>query len=57
MQRLTTAVERAVALKETGANLESTSKNGKIESHAIVVEFSQSQSYRIPWDACRTWPV
>ncbi|KAF3039787.1 hypothetical protein E8E12_009103 [Didymella heteroderae] len=53
MDRLTTAVRRAIALSEDESDLHG--DNDPAQAQAIVFSANDGQAYRIPWDACRTW--
>lgn len=57
MDRLDTAVKRAIAVVDSEAADKSADDTTEEKAKTITVAFDDSQSYRIPWDACRTWQV
>lgn len=57
MDRLTAAVKCAIAVPEAEATEASHNDGAPVAAHTIVISFSDGQPYKIPWDACRTWPV
>ena len=61
MERLTAAVKRAMTMPESEEDsMSHDEKSNDAKSHeyrAIHISFNGSQQYRLPWSACRTWPV
>lgn len=57
MNRLTAAVERAVSVQEREAESMSQGNTAPVDAQAILFSFEDTQTYRIPRDACRTWQV
>lgn len=56
MERLTAAVKRAMAMPESEEDIMSHDAKSD-EDQAIHISLNGSQQYRLPWSACRTWPV
>lgn len=56
MERLTAAVERAMTMPENEEDIIPDDAKS-YEDRAIHISLNGSQQYRLPWSACRTWPV
>jgi hypothetical protein len=57
MERLTAAVKRAMNMPESEEDIMSHDAKKSDEDQAIHISLNGSQQYRLPWSACRTWPV
>ena len=57
MERLTTAVKLAMNMPESEEEIISHDARKSDENLAINISLNGNQQYRLPWSACRTWPV
>jgi hypothetical protein len=57
MERLTAAVKRAMNMPESEEDSIARDAKKSDVDQSINISLNGSQQYRLPWSACRTWPV
>lgn len=57
MDRLTAAVKHAMATPESEGDDTLHDADTKADAQTIKIAVNDSKSFRVPWDACRTWLV